>query len=258
MLSADALRTGHVKPGSVDQDAGVKRRFGELQADKFYLCLKPTTGFATEKVRRDSGDIETKRTKVAPAAFKGATDMAKKESSAAPVRSAADVAKAWKTVEADIARERKNHDKKGETFIGITKEEFERKMKRADSPIFTGSGWSNTAPWGGTINYSVTVLNPDPVTWGNLAVAIAIGNRNAIVDNDEFMAGFDARFATYAKPATLGFSLAPAASTTQTFAIKIPNGVEKTGYFANAVLQQLSYLDTGKYLDRTVCFFEVV
>lgn len=184
--------------------------------------------------------------------------MAKKESSATPVRSAADVAKAWKTVEADIVRERKNHERKGETFIGISKEAFEKKMKRADSPIFTGAGWNNTAPWGGTINYSVTVLNPDPFAWGNLAVAIAIGNRNAIVGNDEFLATFDARFATYAKPATLGFSLAPAASMTQSFAIKIPNGVEKTGYFANAVLQQLSYLDTGKYLDRAVCFFEVV
>ncbi|HMG47760.1 MAG TPA: hypothetical protein VK614_09900 [Allosphingosinicella sp.] len=174
------------------------------------------------------------------------------------VRSAADVAKAWKAVEADIARERKNREKKGETFVGLSKEEFEEKMKRANSPIFWGAGWNNTAPWGGTINYTVNVHNPDPVAWGNLAVAIAIGNRNPIVGNDEFLTTCDARFATYAKPATLGFSLAPGASTSQSFAIKIPNGVEKTGYFANAVLQQLSYLDVGKYLDRAVCFFEVV
>lgn len=174
------------------------------------------------------------------------------------VRSAADVAKAWKTVEADIARERKNHEKKGETFVGLTKEEFEKKMKRADSPFLSGASWNNTAPWGGTINYTVHVYNPDPVAWDSLAVAIAIGNRNAIVSNDEFLTTCDARFPTYAKPATTGFSLAPGASTSFTFAIKIPNGVEKTGYFANAVLQQLSYLDVGKYLDRAVCFFEVV
>ena len=181
----------------------------------------------------------------------------KKESSGAAARSAADVAKAWKTVEADIARERKNHEQRGHIFVGISKEEFEKKMRRADSPFFTGAGWNSPAPWGGTINYSVGVHNPDPFAWGNLVVAIAIGNRNAIVSNDEFMTTFDARFPTYAKPTPFGFSLAPGASTSQSFAIKIPNGVEKTAYFANAVLQQLSFNDVGKYLDRAVCFFEV-
>jgi hypothetical protein len=174
------------------------------------------------------------------------------------VRSAADVAKVWKVVEVEIAKQRKNHEKKGETFVGLTKEEFEKKMQRADSPFFSGAGWNNTAPVGGAINYTVNILNPDPVAWQQLAVALAIGNRNAIVGNDEFLTTSDPRFPTYAKPATVGFSLAPGASTSQTFAIKIPTGVEKTGYFANAVLQQLSFLDVGKYLDRAVCFFEVV
>ena len=184
--------------------------------------------------------------------------MADKKESAAAVRSAADVAKAWKTVEADIARERKNREKKGETFVGLSKEQFEKKMKRAESPFISWEGWSNTAPPSGTINYTVGVQNPDPVAWGNLAIAISIGDRNSIVSNDEFLTTFDARFPTYAKPATLGFSLAPGASTSHSFAIKIPAGVEKTGYFGNTVLQQLSYLDVGKYLDRAVFFFEVV
>jgi hypothetical protein len=174
------------------------------------------------------------------------------------VRSAADVAKAWKTVEADIARERKIREKKGEMFVGLSKEEFEKKMKRADSPFISGEGWSSTAPPGGTMPYSVSVFNPDPVAWANLAVSVSIGNRNAIASHDEFMTTFDARFPTYAKPQPFGFSLAPGASTSQAFAIKIPANIEKTGYFANAVLQQLSFLDVGKYLDRAVIFFEVV
>src|SRR5687767_11952029 len=124
------------------------------------------------------------------------------------VRSAADVAKAWKTAEADIARERKSREKKGETFTGVSKEEFDEKMKRADSPIIVWQSWNNTAPPTGIINYSVGVLNPDPVGWGSLAVSVSIGNRNPIVSNDQFLTTFDARFPTYAKPATLGFFLA--------------------------------------------------
>jgi hypothetical protein len=42
------------------------------------------------------------------------------------------------------------------------------------------------------------------------------------------------------------------------FTLRIPNGVEKTGYFGNTVLQQLSFHDVGKYLDRSVFFFGVV
>jgi hypothetical protein len=177
-------------------------------------------------------------------------------------RSAAEVAKAWKAAEAEIARERKNREKKGEVFTGLTKEEFEKKMKRAESPMITWQGWSGGTAPGGTINYSVGIQNPDPVGWDYLAVSVSIGNRNAIASNDEFMTTFDARFPTYAKPQPFGFSLAPTgslgASTSQSFVVKIPAGVEKTGYFGNACLLQLSFNDVGKYLDRGVFFFEVV
>lgn len=174
------------------------------------------------------------------------------------VRPAAEVAKAWKVAEAEIARQKKNHEKKGEVFTGLTKEEFEKKMKRVESPMIVGQGWNNSVPAGGTTSYSVTVLNPDPVAWSNLAVSVVIGNRNAIVSNDEFMTTWDARFATYAKPQPFGFSLAAGASTSQSFVVKIPAGIEKTGYFGNACLLQLNFHDVGKYLDRGVFFFEVV
>ena len=50
----------------------------------------------------------------------------------------------------------------------------------------------------------------------------------------------------------------PTASASFSFTLKIPNGVEKTGYFGNTVLQQLNFHDVGKYLDRSVFFFGVV
>ena len=175
------------------------------------------------------------------------------------VRTAAEIAKAWKTAEAEIERERKAHEKKkGVVFTGLTKEEFEEKMKRAESPMIIGQSWSGSAPPGGTISYTVTVMNPDPFAWGNLAVSVSIGNRNAIVSNDEFMTTFDARFPTYAKTAPTGFFLAAGASVTQAFTIRIPANVEKAGYFANACLLAMNFHDVGKYLDRGVCMFDVV
>lgn len=173
-------------------------------------------------------------------------------------RSEAEVAKAWKTAEEVIARERKAREKKGENFTGLTKEEFDRKMKRAESPMIVWQSWGGGVPPGSTLPYSVGVQNPDPVAWANLAVSVAVGNRNAILDNDEFMTTFDARFPTYAQPQPFGFSLAPGATTSQSFTIKIPVGVEKTGYFGNACLLQLSWHDVGKYLDRGLFFFHVV
>jgi hypothetical protein len=173
-------------------------------------------------------------------------------------RSPADIKKAWQKLEAELTTHKREREREGETFTSITREEFEAKMKRVNSPMIVSQGWNNAAPPGGTINYSIGILNPDPIQWSNLAVSVSIGNRNPIASNDEFLTAFDARFPTYAKPATVGFSLAPGASTTQTFQVKIPAGIEKTGYFGNSALLQISFHDVGKYLDRGCFFFDVV
>jgi hypothetical protein len=182
----------------------------------------------------------------------------KKESGEAAVRSSADVARAWKAVEAEIAQERKAREKKGWVFVGLSQEGFEKKLKRVESPFITWANWCGTATLSGTLPYNVGVHNPDPVTWMFLAISVSVGNRNAIASHDQFMTTFDARFPTYAKPSPVGFSLPPNASTSQSFGIKIPAGIEKTGYIGNACLLQLDFFDVGKYLDRGAFFFEVV
>jgi hypothetical protein len=121
--------------------------------------------------------------------------------------------------------------------------------------MILSQGWTNTAPPGGTINYSVGIGNPDPIEWVNLAVSVSIGNRNPIVNNDEFLTAFDPRFPTYAK---IEVFLAPGAFTTQSFELTIPASVEKTGYFGNSALLQISFHDVGQYLDRGCFFFDVV
>lgn len=177
-------------------------------------------------------------------------------------RSSADRKRAIEQIETVIATERKKREKSDETFTALTREEIEKKLRRVESPMIVFQSWNNTAPPGGTINYTVGVSNPDPVSWGTLAVGVSVGNRNLITGNDLFVSEFDARFPTLAQPPTVGFSLgaagSPNASASFSFTLRIPNGVEKTGYFGNTVLQQLSFHDVGKYLDRSVFFFGVV
>ena len=99
-------------------------------------------------------------------------------------RSPADIKKAWQKLEPELARQRAERERQGETFTSITREEFEAKLKRVNSPMIVSQSWNNSAPPGGTINYSVGVVNPDPITWNSLAVSVSIGNRNPIVSND--------------------------------------------------------------------------
>jgi hypothetical protein len=177
-------------------------------------------------------------------------------------KTAAEIKQAIEVIEAEIQKEKKKREKSGETFVSLTREQLNNKLKRAESPIITFESWNNTAPIGGTINYNVGVTNPDPFAWASLAVAVSVGNRNPITSNDLFLSDFDRRFPTLAQPATVGFTLGPVGSATASasfsFVLRIPSDVEKTGYFGNAVLQQLSFLDVGKYLDRAVFFFGVV
>lgn len=172
-------------------------------------------------------------------------------------RSAADIRKLWQKLEPELARHREEHERKGETFTAITREEFEAKLKRVNSPMIVSQGWDNSAPPGGTIVYDVGLTNPDPTPWEYLAVAVSFGNRNPVASNDDFLSTFDSRFPTYAKPATVGFALAAGAFTTQSFQVRIPTGIEKTGYFGNCVLQRISYHGVGTYLDRACFFFDV-
>src|SRR4029434_7624242 len=108
-------------------------------------------------------------------------------------RSPADIKKAWQKLEPELAKQRKERESQGETFTSITREEFEAKLKRVNSPMIVSPRWNHTAPPGGMINYTVGVMNPDPVAFGALAVAVSIGNRNPIVSNAHCLTTFDAR-----------------------------------------------------------------
>jgi len=177
-------------------------------------------------------------------------------------RSPADTEHAVRIIQAAIEEERQARENEGYTFTGLSRQELTEKLKRANSPIIVFQGWDNSAAPGGTISYTVGVFNPDPAGWGQLSVAVSIGNRNPIVSNDVFLSDFDRRFPTMAQPATLGFALGPlgsaSASASFDFVLNVPDPVERTGYFGNTVLEQIRFHDVGLYLDRAVFFFSVV
>jgi len=56
-------------------------------------------------------------------------------------RSPAEIKKAWQKLEPELAKHKRNHERKGETFRSITREEFEAKMKRVKSPMILSQGW---------------------------------------------------------------------------------------------------------------------
>ena len=100
----------------------------------------------------------------------------------------------WDKLELELAKFRRDREQKGDVVSTITREELEKKLNRVNSPMIAGQGWSGSVPAGRSFTYSITVNNPDPVAFGNFAVAVFIGNRNAIVSNDLFMADYDQRF----------------------------------------------------------------
>lgn len=148
-------------------------------------------------------------------------------------------------------------NKKDENITTITAEEIDAKLKRVNSPMIVGQGWGSAAP-GGTVNYSVTIYNPDPTTaiWTFAHVWVGSGNVDPVTGT--FLLNVDTRFPRLTQPDFAGMSIPSGGSVTQSFQIKIPATVEKTNYLGNTSLMQFNWHDIGKYLDRSVFVFKVV
>jgi hypothetical protein len=174
------------------------------------------------------------------------------------LRTQADINKAWQRLEREIARLRKEAEGRGEVFAALTRAEFEAKLKRVNSPMISAHWWSPSAPPGGTVGYSLLIANYDVLPSSNLALTVTVGNRNAIVSNDQFFSGYDARFPTYAQRAPNGFTMGTAQYGFFSFQVAVPQGIEKTGYLGNCALQKIAFLGVGTVLERSCFFFDVV
>ena len=168
---------------------------------------------------------------------------------------AAQIKEQTKKVKDAIAKHKR--DNKEENFTALSDEEIGDKLKRTKSPMIVSQGWSNTTP-GGTFNYSVGLLNPDPTAAASLYVHVWVRSGNADPMVGTFLLNVDPRFPRLTQPGPFGVSLpASGGSTTLNFSIKVPASVEKSNYLGNSCLMQISYHDIGQYLDRG-CFPFVV
>jgi hypothetical protein len=148
--------------------------------------------------------------------------------------------------------------KKDDNFTAVTPDELETKFKRVNSPMIVFQSCTGSTTPGGTINYNVGVYNPDPTNsiWMYSHVWIGSGNVDPVTGT--FLLNVDTRYPRLTEPSFPGFSLAPGASTTLSFSIKVPSGMEKSTYLINSCLMKFNWHDIGMYLDRSVITFRVI
>jgi hypothetical protein len=155
-----------------------------------------------------------------------------------------------------VAKQKKEN--KLQNFTGITEEEIAGKFTRINSPMIVWQSWSSSTTPGGNINYTVGIYNPDPTTASNLFAHVWLGSGNVDPVTGTFLSNVDTRFPRLTQPAVFGLSLAPSASSSLSFVLKVPSTVEKTNYLGNTCLMQFNWHDTGLYLDRGIFVFAVV
>jgi hypothetical protein len=152
--------------------------------------------------------------------------------------------------------EQQKRENKGEHFVSLTREEIEKKLKRANSPIITVQGWSDAQP-GGSVYYLVGIVNPDPTVAVSLFVHVWVGSGNVDPAVGTFLLNVDTHFPRLTQPKSFGQQLAPGAGTLLTFNLKVPTATEKTNYMGQSCLMRLNNNDVGQYLDRGLFVFEV-
>ena len=155
------------------------------------------------------------------------------------------------------AVEKHKKENKEEYFESITPEQIEKKLKRINSPMIVFQSFGSTTP-GGTINYSVGIFNPDPVTRSFLWVHVFVGSGNVDSNVGTFLLNVDTRFPRLTGPSSsIGQSLAPSASATLNFSINVPTTIERSLYLGNSCLMGINIFDVGSYLDRSCFRFSV-
>ncbi len=182
--------------------------------------------------------------------------MAAKRGASKAKFSPEDIKRHTKKIKDEVEKRRKEH--KGENFQGIEPEDIEKKLSSVDSPFIFFMGWSPVSP-GATLNISMGVFNPDPVTVSSLYVYGFVGSGNADPNLGTFLLNVDERFPRFAHPQAFGLSLpAGASSPTFTFAVKIPSTMDKGDYPWNFALMRWPGFGVGTMFDRSVLVFSVV
>src|SRR5215204_2883313 len=123
----------------------------------------------------------------------------------------------------EIERRRQEAERQGLNFTAPTAEQLLKKLDMVESPMIVGQGWNNATP-GGTINYSVSISNPDPVQWYWLFVHVFVGPANVAPSVGEAVSAVDPRFPRLTQPRFAGLTLAAGTSQSLSFSLAVPAG----------------------------------
>jgi hypothetical protein len=159
----------------------------------------------------------------------------------------------------NIEKAVKKHKKqnKGQRFTLIPPDEIEKRLKRANTPIIYGFGYTDLVRPGQTIHCSFDIYNPGPDRFGPLAVHVWVGFHIVDATGGPFLLDVDKRFPRLTQP-RYGLSVDSDSSVRLGgFPLAIPTTVEKTVYVLNACLVQ-GVWNYYKFLDSAFVTFEVV
>lgn len=157
----------------------------------------------------------------------------------------------------EIERHRRAAREQGRNFSALTGAQILDRLQSAHSPMLAALGWSNAAS-PGTMNLSVSVFNPDPVTRGSLFVHVFIGPATLAAGVGQAAGLVDERFQRLTEPPFFGLSLAPSASALLDFAVEVPAGIEPSNYLGNAFLFQASWFNSASTtFDQALFVFQV-
>ena len=157
----------------------------------------------------------------------------------------------------EIEKRRTEAKKQGMNFTGLTDEEIYRKLTRKNSPMIVAQGWNSAAP-GGTVNYTVSINNPDPVRHVWLFGHVFVGLAKVASDVSDAVSAVDTRFPRLTLPDFDGLSIDSGATKDLKFVISIPANVERTNYLGNCFLFRATWHDPALYLDRGLFVFKVI
>ena len=139
----------------------------------------------------------------------------------------------------------------------VTQEQLEKKLDESDSPMIVFQSWDGSVSAGGSLNYSVGIRNPDPVTQFWMFAHVFIGLANIVPDVGAAAATVDPRYPSLTLPYFGGLRIDPGATETLSFSIPIPTSIEPSNYLGNTFLFHSTCHDVCEYLDRSLFVFEV-
>ena len=156
----------------------------------------------------------------------------------------------------EVERYKLEAEKKKLNVTTVTREQLEKKLAESDSPMIVFQSWGSASP-GGSLNYTVGIRNPDPVSLIWMFAHVFVGLANIVPDVGAAAAAVDPRFPRLTSPKFAGLKIDPGATETLNFSIPIPAGIESSNYLGNTFLFRSTWHDVGEYLDRSIFVFEV-